>query len=496
VLVIPPEGPSAPEWTWLSEGVAHALPLSLNRLGVPSLERAEVLKALEGLEIPPVPLTRATSIRVAESLGASRIVVGNIEIEDQTLKLSLRLLDVERGTLSSPLLVSGPLETAVELIDRLAWDIALSGPTKPTLGRGEFLKQRSGVVFEAFKAHAQGLAARNPALRERQIRRSLSLAPGYDEARLSLARLQLDARDFAAAGETLVHIKPDSALARTGGFLRGVALLEQGRYKEAAALYAQLAQQDPTPAVLNNHALALLRLPTSSVKASSVLRKAVEMSPSAQDLPFNLGWALFVEGEPEASAFWLKGLTSRPVRDTHAQLILVWALRSAGHAEEADSQWRSLLTTAPTYQALSSPDLARHFERIFRSERVLSLDGAQRSDAEVVASSLGRAEKLMDKADLEGALAELTRAASLDPYSARVHERLARVHLARGNKERAVTELRMSLWCQDDPGLRAELSGLLKELGRPEEAKELEKPKKDNRRPDKKAITPGPPPGL
>ena len=51
-----------------------------------------------------------------------------------------------------------------------------------------------------------------------------------------------------------------------------------------------------------------------------------------------------------------------------------------------------------------------------------------------------------------------------------MHRTLARAYRGRGDSENAVGELRMSLWCKDDPGARMELATLLRELGRKDEA--------------------------
>ena len=129
----------------------------------------------------------------------------------------------------------------------------------PARTRDELLAQRDGVSFEAVKTHAEGLGARGPAARIRTVRRALTLAPAFHPARLSLGRLLLEQREFSAAYETLARIPAERRSWRTARFLQGVALLEVGRYREAASLYAALAAARATSAVLNNQALALLR---------------------------------------------------------------------------------------------------------------------------------------------------------------------------------------------------------------------------------------------
>ncbi len=73
-----PAGAAAPHGRpepWVGEAVADSC-RGPGALGVPAVSRAERLQAQAALEIPDVPLSRATSVRVAEALGATRLVTG------------------------------------------------------------------------------------------------------------------------------------------------------------------------------------------------------------------------------------------------------------------------------------------------------------------------------------------------------------------------------------------------------------------------------------
>jgi tetratricopeptide (TPR) repeat protein len=436
------------------------------------VDRADRLRAQEALGLPAGAATsRATAIRLAEALGASRLVVGTYEWTDPQLRLSLRLLDVERAALSAPFIATGPLETLGDLVYALAWDIALSGPNPPSRTRDEFQALRRAVPFEALRAYAEGLAASDPAARLKLLNRALAVHAGYDEARLTLGRTQLDTREWADALETFSKVDASSPYSRDARFLRGAALLQLGRYREAAELNAALVREEATAGALSNQAAALLRLKSTNPRASAVFRQAVDLEPSSTDLSFNLGWALLVEGDAEASVFWLKGVVEDEPRDNQARLLLTWALRKAGREAQADEEWRALSLATSSYEGLATPDLSRRFERIQTSERALLLDTERRSDAELAATHLNRAASLADAGNLQGAEAELVRAAYLDPHAPRVHVLLARSQWRRGDREKAVGELRMSLWCRDDPTVRLELAVLLREIGRESEAR-------------------------
>ena len=473
VMVAPPEGPAgATGLAWLGEAVADLLPEALAFLGIPVVDYEDRLRAQESLEIPRVPLTRATGIRIAETVGASRFVLGSYRIEETRLTLSLRVLDLERGALSAPFIVSGPLRQLAEAVDSLAWDIALSGPSPSTRTRDELRQRRPPVPFEALEAYARGLAAGDAPARRRFLTRALALHPSFDPARLALGRLQLENRELVEAHRTLSGMPDGSPLSRTARFLAATALLEQGRYREAGTLLSRLADEDPTPAVLNNQAIALLRAGAPTPPASALLRRALEAEPRATEIAFNLGWALLAEGDAAAATFWLRGVAREEPRNTHAQVLLAWALRGAGHVEEADREWKAVASLAPSYEGLAEPDLARRFERILGSERRLQLDrDAGGGDADLVESLVGDAERLLAGGEPEGALNNLNRAVYLDPHDPRVHLLLARTHHAAGETEKALAELRMSLWAREDAAVRLELAELLWAAGRQAEAR-------------------------
>lgn len=471
VLVLPAE-PRTPggEQLWVGQAVADLLPRDLEFLGVPAIANHERVRAHELLEIPNVAVARATSVRMAEALQAQRLVLASYAVEGASVSIALRLLDVERGTVSAPLNAKGALVDLRQLLHGLAWDVALAGPNPPRR-RKEELGQRDGQVpFEAFRNYCQALRPGESARRLKLLKAALQQAPRFEEAQLELGRLYLAAREYAPAAEALGRVAADSPAARGARFLQGVALYELGRYADAVRLFALLAQQQPGAAVLANQAMAAARGGLlGSPRPSQLLRAACELEPGARELVFDLGWALLMEGDGEAAAFWLRGILRQDQRDVHARVLLTWALRRAGHAAEADQEWRALLALAPGYEAMATQDLGRRFERLQLGE--LLPQSEARSDAEVAASRTTRAERLLESGDAPLALSELTRAAVLDPYSARAHRLLARAHHKLGDQDKALAELRMSLWCREDAAVRVELAQLLVDLGRVQEGR-------------------------
>jgi tetratricopeptide (TPR) repeat protein len=473
VVVVPPEGPGGAGAGWIGAAVAETLPRALQRAGVPSVPGGDWRRALEAVGVPGGSATRATAIRVAESLGASRLVVGSWDAQGSELSLSLRLLDARRGTLSAPLVARGSLAGLGRTVHALAWDVGLAGPTPPLGTREALLAAADGVPFEALRALGEGLAGRDSTSRVEGVRRALAFGVPFDEAALALSRLQVDAGSFDEARRSAALVSPGSPFARDALFLDGVALLGLGRNRDADILFADLASRKASASALGNRAVARLRQGPEASGASSLLRQAVEAEPASVDLPFDLGWALLVEGEAEASAFWLKGAVHRDPGDAHGRLVLSWALSESGRAEEAGEQWRAAVALLPALEAMRKPDLTRRLERVLPSEQGLIRDPARSTDAEAARAHAARGESLLASGDREGAVSELARAALLDPYAASPHRRLGRAHALSGDDEKALAELRMALWCRDDPALRREIAGLLRSLGRGEDARRV-----------------------
>jgi Tfp pilus assembly protein PilF len=461
VVVVAPEGPPSADTAWIGEAVADALPRDLGLLSVPAVDRADLRRALEKLGIPGAPVTRASSIRVAEALQASRLVTGSYRILDEQVTLSLRLLDVERATLSAPLIAGGPVARLSELISGLAWDIALAGSTRPAGSREEFLARVPPVPLEALRTYARALLVSDPAVRARLLKRALGLRPSYDEARLALGRLQVETREYEGALASLNRITAGSRVERSARFLGGVALLGLGRYSEANDVYTALAAESPSAAALNNQGLALLRMGGSSPRGSLVLRRAALRDKNALDLPFNVGFALLTEGQAEAAAFWLKTVVGRDPADVRAQVVLAWASRASGHEAEADEIWRQVLARSASYESLGTPDLTRRFERVRDSEGPPPRDSDDPADESSAVAHVARAEALAGDHKLDEAISELSRAVYLDPTDAQAHLLMARLYRSRGDTEKALASFRMSLWSREDDAVRLEMDGLL-----------------------------------
>jgi tetratricopeptide (TPR) repeat protein len=359
---------------WIGAAVEEALPRSLVRLGRDALAGSDRRRALEGFGIVGPVASRATGIRVAEAVGARYVVAGSWDLAGGELKVALRPLDTRSAALGDEVRAAGPLDDLGRLIDELAR--ALAGASA-----GAAAEPPAAGRFAALRGLGEALLARDAPARIEGLKRALAAQPGLPDVALVLARQLYDAGRFAEAREVLAALPPAVPFAREARFLDGACLLGLGRPTDADVLYADLAAADPTPGVLANRAVARLRMWPAAAGASTLLRQAVERAPFAAELPFALGWALFVEGDQGESVTWLRSAVRYAPGDAKARLALGWALRPS-HPDEADEQGRAAAALDPSLEPLRlSAGAKQHFERVLPSESALLNDVARAADA-------------------------------------------------------------------------------------------------------------------
>ena len=83
---------------WLGEASSVLLTDDLNALGVAAITREQRRQAFDRLQVPPVAaLTDATTIRIAQLVGAARLVVGSLQMENDQLVVHARSIALDTG---------------------------------------------------------------------------------------------------------------------------------------------------------------------------------------------------------------------------------------------------------------------------------------------------------------------------------------------------------------------------------------------------------------
>jgi tetratricopeptide (TPR) repeat protein len=472
-LVVPFEvvSPSARTY-WLGEGLAVLVSEELERLGTGVIPRDVRVGALDELRLPTsTVLSRATSIRIAELLGAAVIVFGRVQTDEATLTIAIRRLEVESGQLGSELVAQGSLHDLFPLARGLARRVTGrddSGATEAAMG--------PSPPLEAFEAYVKALLADRPEAREKLLDAALAKAPAYDRVRLALWAARTDLADHAAALAVVQSIQDTSPVYRLARFHASLSLIELGRHEEAFDTLKLLAEIPSAP-ILNNLGVIQLRRETTpqTGRATYYFTKAAEYAPDDPDVLFNLGYAYWEERDAAAAAYWLREALRRNPADADAHFVLAASLEAAGATVEAERE-RGLARQLSDRYAAGSKDAPRRAatvpRRLERTQDSLTAFNAMRFDAALTSAAqrnqldlvefhLERARRFFDQHRDGDAEPELRRALFLSPYNAEAHLLMGRLYMRTGRLRDAISAFRISTWSDETPAAHVALGRAL-----------------------------------
>jgi tetratricopeptide (TPR) repeat protein len=440
---------------WLGEASAVLMADDLNALGAAAITREQRRQAFERLQVPPVAaLTDATTIRIGQLVGAARVIVGSLQLEDDVLVVHARSIALDTGRVQVNVTERGPIADLFVTFERIARKIA------PPSSKSSEEIERLHPPVAAFEDFIKGLLAETPATAIGFLTASLKIAPSFDRARLALWDQYTDQGDYAHALEAVQPVGSGSAWARSARFRAGLSQIALEQYDQAYATFKALADVDPTAAVLNDLGVIQLRRGAApeTGPATVFFTKASKADPGDPDGFFNLGYAYWVGHDTQATIYWLREAVRRDPADGDAHYVLGTALAAAGNASEAAREKELALRLSSTYEQWSkrpgSDPVPKGLERLKtddeqahgrRLDQTLA-NTEQRDQEDLARFYLARGRRLFLREDDREAMAELNRALYLSPYQADAHLLVGRIHLRNGRVPEAIDALKISLW--------------------------------------------------
>jgi tetratricopeptide (TPR) repeat protein len=300
VLVVPFENRSGVSTlNWIGDSFPDTLNQRLNSAGFLTITKDDLQYALDHLGLPiDFKPTRATMIRIAQTLDADFVIVGNYNVNGGRIAVQARVLEMSQLRLSVPLEDSSELERLFDIENAVAWKVARQIDPKFPVAQQTFLAASGGVKLSAFENYIRGTDATSSVERIKRLQAAVSEAPGYSAALLALGKAQYAARQYEAAAATLAKVPSTDRRALEASFYLGLAHFNTAKYAEAQTAFAFVASRLPLPEVVNDEAVAQSRQGKDAV---ALFQRVLTDDPNDADYHYNLAVALLHRGDPAAA---------------------------------------------------------------------------------------------------------------------------------------------------------------------------------------------------
>jgi tetratricopeptide (TPR) repeat protein/nucleotide-binding universal stress UspA family protein len=454
LLVLPFDNRTGqPSLEWIREASAELLSSRLAAAGFAPMSRADRRYALDHLGLPQgFHPSRATSLKLAETLDADSIVVGSYVTDGTGIVAEAQLVDVPHLRMGQTVTARGEMRDLISVFGSLAWMLTRQLDPQFKVSEQNFVLAGSALRLDAFEQYIRGISEPDQAERLRHLNQSVLLSPEFSPAWMALGREDYAGQHYEQAAEAFAKVgDPGDAL--EAGFFRGLSLLFSGNYPRASEAFAGVARQLPLAEVLNNQGVALAR---GGKDGAPLFRQAVAADPNSADYHFNLAVSLRRHNgnDAEALAEVAQCLRLRP-NDSEALAVQRAWTRSGKSAAANQAPIAESAAASQPEETEAKPDPLERIERNFDAaafrQAALMLDQVEASK-EAALPPNQRAQKLSAQAHdyLDRGLSlEAERiyqsALAVDPKSAEAHAGLAEMRERAGNAEAARKEAVASL---------------------------------------------------
>ncbi|MGC9197636.1 MAG: tetratricopeptide repeat protein [Acidobacteriaceae bacterium] len=311
VLVLPFDNHSGDaSLNWIGDSLPNTLNHRLNSAGFLTISYDDRVFAYQHLGLPAdFRPTRATTIRIAQQLDASYVIIGSYDVQpgpattsaagaarnpaNSHISIQARVLSIDKLRLSQPVEASAALTSLFMVENQIAWKVAGNLDPHFSVSEQTFLAQPGAVPLPAFEDYIRGINASSDAEKLQRLQDAVALQPNYPAALLALGKEQYAQGDFDAAAATLARIPATTRMALEANFYRGLAEFKSANYAKAQNAFAFVASRLPLPEVVNNQAVAMSRQGKDGV---ALFQKASALNPSDENYHYNLAIALFRRG--------------------------------------------------------------------------------------------------------------------------------------------------------------------------------------------------------
>ncbi len=348
-----------PSLNWIGDSLAEAVRESLAAEGLVALDRGDRNDAYQRLSIRPnALLTKATVLRIGESLDAEQVIYGEYDLTPPasaasvsapsaatpdprgtapvkpalktrgSLRITTYILDRKHSKQGPDFGAVGALEDLATLQRHVAWKVLQFVAPKSAPSEAEFIRHHPAVRVDAIENYIRGLLAPNPEDKHRLFTQAVRLENRYSQPCFELGRFYLQKKEYKLASDWLQKVSTDDGHYREATFLLGLCRYNTGDFAGAQAAFQTVASMVPLNEVYNNLGAAQSR--RSLPEAVESFQKAAEGDGSDPAYLFNIGYALWKQGKFSAAADRFRAVLDRKADDAEARLLLARCQNQSG----------------------------------------------------------------------------------------------------------------------------------------------------------------------
>lgn len=325
---------TSPNLDWIGESIAETVHDALASEGMLVLDRADRLEAYRRLSLRPgAELTRASILKIGESLDATNVIYGSYDLTQPataqskgSIRIEARIINLKKTHQGPSFGETGALEDLAILEARLGWQALDSIRGKGTPAQAEFLKARPAVRLDAIESYVRGLVATSAEQRHRFFTQAARLDDKYSQPCFQLGMIYWERKEYKVASEWLRRVTRTDPHYLESQYFLGLCKYYSGDFAGAEESFQLVAAAMPLNEVFNNLGAAQGRRNNPAAALTS-FQKALEGDSADPDYHFNLGYTLWRTGKYSESVESLRAAVARNPSDTEATSLLGRALK-------------------------------------------------------------------------------------------------------------------------------------------------------------------------
>lgn len=328
----------APDVNWIGESVAETIHEALSSYDLLTLSRDDRVEVYRRMGVKPqVLLTRATVIKIGETLDAGQIVFGDYTLDPAALsslstkapiRIVVHVIDLRKFKEAQSFEQDGILENLSQLEMALAWQVLRQVSPQTGLSEDLFRRERPAIRVDAMESYVRGLMTPATAIEQRTkfFTQAARLDDRFSQPNYELGHILFAKKDYRNAAGWLAKVTRADSHYMEAQFLLGICRYYETDYDAAIRIFRAVSDEVPLNEVFNNLAAALSR--RNDASAAEGFRKALEGDEGDPDYWFNYGYALWKLGQYPKAADQFRALLQRSPGDTEATSFLGRCLRN------------------------------------------------------------------------------------------------------------------------------------------------------------------------